>query len=271
MHTPPLLRWAGSKKRSLPSIKPYVPKHAERYVELFAGSACLFFALAPKRAVLNDTNIELVRFYKVVARHPSRVYASFVQIPRTSRIYYKVRANYGSELNPIRRAANFLYLNRNCFNGIYRTNVRGEFNVPFSESRVAPYPTKDEVGEASRLLSKAVLRCEDFQVVCRRDLRRGDFAYLDPPYYRPIKRVFVEYSAEPFDGTDITRLQKTLQQIDRSKASFLLSYPKCAASERIARDWNSASISVRRTIAGDVASRRRDRELLIFNYDLIDA
>src|SRR5689334_20156935 len=119
----PILRWAGSKKRSLPDIIPILPRTSERYLEVFAGSACLFFHMAPARAVISDSNPDLIRFYRAVARHPELVYEQFVSLPRTPETYYRVRSEWSSNKNPISRAALFLYLNRNCFNGIYRTNT----------------------------------------------------------------------------------------------------------------------------------------------------
>lgn len=135
MHAP-LLRWAGSKKRSLPDILPVLPTSYDRYLEPFAGSACLFFLLAPTSGVVSDNNIELMQFYKTVRRRAAAVYKEFVSIRRDRDTYYAVRRNYEMQTDPVMRAATFLYLNRNCFNGIYRTNLRGAFNVPFSGDRV---------------------------------------------------------------------------------------------------------------------------------------
>ncbi|XIA63360.1 DNA adenine methylase [Bradyrhizobium sp. TZ2] len=127
----PILRWAGSKQRSLPNIAPHLPTAWGRYVELFAGSACLFFHLDPKRAILVDNNVDLMRFYEVAKKDPIKVFQMFERLPRDPDTYYSVRQAMISERNALKRAAYFLYLNRNCFNGIYRTNNRGEFNVPF--------------------------------------------------------------------------------------------------------------------------------------------
>jgi DNA adenine methylase len=93
----PILRWAGSKKRSLAEIVPFLPKCSDRYLEVFAGSACLFFHVAPKRAVIADNNVELIRFYKTVAKHPENVFNTFSEIDRDPKTYYKVR----SELHPV--------------------------------------------------------------------------------------------------------------------------------------------------------------------------
>jgi DNA adenine methylase len=265
----PILRWAGSKQRSLPNIAPHLPVGWVRYIELFAGSACLFFHLDPKQAILVDNNVDLMRFYSVAKAEPARVFRTFQRLPRNPETYYGVRSAMIDERNPLKRAAYFLYLNRNCFNGIYRTNNRGEFNVPFSGSRVAKYQSEEDFIAAVGALKRAVLECSDFEKVCDAEVTRGDFVYLDPPYYMPKKRVFREYSSEPFSQVDVGRLEQTLRRIDRAGASFLLSYPDCAISKRLSAVWNKKRINVRRTIAGNVAARGATKELLIFNYDAV--
>jgi DNA adenine methylase len=263
----PILRWAGSKKRSLPKILPYLPQKFDRYIEVFAGSACLFFRIAKQEAIIADNNVELIRFYRTIAMHPGRVYQKFLSIPRSEEAYYKIRSQFGSERDEINRAARFLYMNRNCFNGIYRTNSSGIFNVPFASRRVPHYPTEEAIRLAANILGDATITCGDFEAVCSKNVRKGDFVYLDPPYYVPSKRVFREYSSEPFSRADLDRLQDTINDIDRKGAYFLLSYPSCELADALVGRWNMAAINVRRTIAGDVLSRRRARESLIYNYD----
>ncbi|MDQ8732442.1 Dam family site-specific DNA-(adenine-N6)-methyltransferase [Bradyrhizobium sp. LHD-71] len=263
----PILRWAGSKQRSLPNIAPYLPTGWDRYIEAFAGSACLFFHLDPDQAILVDNNVDLMRFYGIAKERPKSVFQTFRRLPRDSDTYYRVRSAMNDETDPVKRAAYFLYLNRNCFNGIYRTNNKGEFNVPFSGSRVAKYQSEANFIAAIKVLNKAVLQCRDFENVCSKQVRRGDFIYLDPPYYMPRKRIFREYSSEPFSKADVGRLEQTLRRIDRAGATFLLSYPDCAISKRLAASWNKKRINVRRTVAGNVAARGATKELLIFNYD----
>ena len=112
------------------------------------------------------------------------------------------------------------------------------------------------------------MHANDFETVCKTKVTKGDFVYLDPPYYVPAQRVFREYSSKPFSASDFDRLGRTLRLIDERGAKFLLSYPKCAVAAALAREWHHAKINVRRTIAGDVHSRGTAREILIYNYDL---
>jgi DNA adenine methylase len=128
--TRPFLRWAGSKRKQLVRLSAFWSNNHSAYVEPFAGSACLFFALSPKAAVLGDANAELIELFTMVRDSPNRLYNRLVHIPRDLETYYRWRARDPHSLDAETRALRFLYLNRNCFNGIYRTNASGQFNVP---------------------------------------------------------------------------------------------------------------------------------------------
>ena len=262
----PVLRWAGSKKRSLPYLLEAVPEITGRYIEVFAGSACLFFALNPKRAIISDNNVDLMHFYKTISSHPSEVFKKFSRLHRTEKTYYSIRARYMRKSDEITRSAHFLYLNRNCFNGIFRTNTKGHFNVPFSSSRVPRYPAATEFSKSAAALARAKLRCSDFERICSQEVRRGDFVYLDPPYYVPKKRVFREYSSRPFAEADLVRLADVLREIDSRGAKFLLSYPECRLIKSLAKKWDLSRIKVRRTIAGNASSRGYAPEVLVRNF-----
>lgn len=262
----PILRWAGSKKRSLEYLLGAAPEQFERYIEPFAGSACLFFNLSPPKAILGDINPQLMDFYRTVTRHGSRVFDIFLSLKRNSETYYHIRDVYPSEPGIIRKAAYFFYLNRNCFNGIFRVNKSGKFNVPFSDSRVPAYPTKEDFLNSVRALATAKLDCSDFVKLCNKHVREGDFVYLDPPYYVPKQRVFREYVPHDFASEDVARLSTMLQLIDTRGARFLLNYPDCRMMRTIAREWRHHTIEIRRTISGKTDSRGNARELLIYNF-----
>ncbi len=263
----PLIRWAGSKKRSLPQIVPFLRQDFNRYFEVFSGSAALFFSIEPALATLCDNNIDLMMFYRAAKRSPDAVYEEFIRLPRNEVTYYRIRGMYHDQEHGLQKAAWFLYMNRNCFNGIYRTNVEGRFNVPFSSSRVPKYQTWEEFRSSVRLLRRAQLKSYDFQTVCCENVKKGDFVYLDPPYYIPNKRVFREYSPNPFSEIDLDRLADTLRAIHKSRAYFLLSYPDCERIRRLSYAWHTRTISVRRTIAGSPAARGGVAELIITNYE----
>jgi DNA adenine methylase len=126
----PLLRWAGSKRATAGALAEYWEDDCQRYIEPFCGSAALFFRIAPKKAVLGDINIDLISFYETVSSRAPQVYKIFAGFPRDRTTYYRLRDDYPKVKSQTRRAAIFYYLNKNCFNGLYRTNKRGHFNVP---------------------------------------------------------------------------------------------------------------------------------------------
>jgi len=263
----PFLRWAGSKRKQIPRLREFWSADYDRYVEPFAGSACLFFSLCPEKALLADKNADLIETFELVRDDPSRVYDRVVAIPRTKERYYLERARNPAKLTPIQRAVRFIYLNRNCFNGIYRTNRSGQFNVPFATSRAGAFVTRDEFIEASKSLQNATLRSWDFGTTLRY-VREGDFVYLDPPYAVESRRIFREYGERPFCAKDLCRLSEHLTKIHNRNAAFLISYADCREARALAENWFSYRMRVRRHVAGFAGARRAAYELLITNIKI---
>lgn len=263
----PMIRWAGSKRRALKSMTPFFPSRFAAYVEPFCGSACVFYNLNPKKAALNDINSELISFYQTARSKPRDVYSAFRKFRRSKDSYYRIRSSYHQTTDRIQRAAKFFFLNRNCFNGLYRTNKSGVFNVPFSSSRVANYPTADEFEKSITRLCNASLACSDFEKFCDSVARRGDFVYFDPPYYLPNSRIFLDYQPSPFCLEDFGRLSELLQRLDNRGILFLLSYPDCVQVRDIRSLWNTRRIRVQSSVAGKVESRGPKYEYLLNNYD----
>ena len=260
----PFLRWAGSKRKQIPRLRQFWRPDHIRYVEPFAGSACLFFDIQPDKAVLADKNAELIETYEVVRDYPEDVYDRVAALPRTKSTYYSQRSHSPANLTRVERAVRFIYLNRNCFNGIYRTNVRGAFNVPFATTGAGAYVMREEFVTAAELLARAKLRAWDFGRTLRY-VGKGDFVYLDPPYAVESRRVFHEYGSRPFDRSDIARLAGHLEKIHQRGADFLVSYADCRESRQLARPWRFFRMRVRRHIAGFAGARRAAYELLITN------
>jgi DNA adenine methylase len=259
----PFLRWAGSKRKQLSRLAPFWSSDHERYVEPFAGSACLFFKLAPKAALLGDNNRELIDTYRVVRDEPERLYRRLCRIPRDLDSYLRWRRIKPGSLDRETRALRFLYLNRNCFNGIFRTNLDGEFNVPMG-TRLGEYFTRDVLLTCSQLLQRTTLVAGDFAKTLEQ-VRAGDFVYLDPPFAVKSRRVFKEYGRNPFDTSDIRRLSRSLTRIVKQNADFLVSYADCSEARALARQWYSARLSIRRHVAGFACDRKRAYEWLISN------
>ncbi|MFY9977517.1 MAG: Dam family site-specific DNA-(adenine-N6)-methyltransferase [Candidatus Sulfotelmatobacter sp.] len=259
----PFLRWAGSKRKQVTRLALFWSPNHKRYVEPFAGSACLFFEIAPKVAVLGDSNEELIEVYRVVRDEPERLYRRLCRIGRDPATYLRWRYLKPETLDRETRALRFLYLNRNCFNGIYRTNLRGEFNVPMG-TRLGEYFSRDDLLRCCRLLRSSTLVAGDFAKTLER-VTAGDFVYLDPPYAVTSRRIFREYGKETFDTADIPRLSESLTEIVRRKADFLVSYADCAEARQLARKWFSVRLPIKRHIAGFAGCRKTAYEWLISN------
>ena len=259
----PLLRWAGSKRQLVPTLSQFFdPNRHERYVEPFAGSACLFFSLKPKKAILGDINGELIRTYRDIKYRGKDVTNCLRHFRKSKTEFLRRRKLNRQNLSRVDRAARFIYLNRCCFNGIYRTNRKGEFNVPYGGKGSGPIPKS--LRDHARALRSAVLVAGDFEKVLHR-AKPGDFIYLDPPFSVDSRRVFREYDASQFDFGSIWRLRVCLEELAANKVSFLVSYAVCKEAWFLADGFQTKIVRVRRNIAGFAKHRRYARELLIFN------
>lgn len=258
------LRWAGSKRQQIPVLSAIWNPTYRRYIEPFMGSACLFFHLQPKRAILTDINTNLVRTFIAVRDHPRAVWNRLSKIPLGKLSYYSIRRSRLQDLDDLDAAANFIFLNRFCFNGLYRTNQKGIFNVPFGSSDIGRLPYAFELQAASRSLRNCKIIASDFEVVLRK-AQAGDFVYLDPPYAVGNRRVFRQYDPSSFGLQDIYRLAQSLTDLDRKEVAFVLSYAYCKEALEFFRDWPQRRFFVQRNIAGFATNRRRAAELLVSN------
>lgn len=266
MQAKPFLRWAGSKRKQLSRLGAFWSSSHTGYVEPFAGSACLFFSIAPNKAVLGDSNRELIEVYRVVRDDPERLYKRLTRINRNLDTYNRWRSLDPKRLDRDTRALRLLYLNRNCFNGIYRTNADGRFNVPMG-SKLSSYFTRDEFIRCSILLKNIKLIAGDFTKTIEH-VKAGNFVYLDPPYAVNSRRIFCEYGKQVFDTSDIDRFSESLIEIRNAKADFLVSYADCREARSLAKNWNSVRLPIRRNIAGFAGARRNAYEWLISNLPI---
>lgn len=265
----PILRWAGSKKRLLPVLLKAVPNDYTRYVEAFAGSAVLFLKINPPEALINDLNVDLIEMYEMVRKYPLALWKKASNMESTSDFYYNLRAQNPKKLRKKARAVRFIYLNRFCFNGVYRTNMKGMFNVPRGSGGLS-IPNYEVFKEfAQRLRNKVKLSNDDFETVMEK-VGRGDFVYLDPPYALSAHGYVGEYGCNSFREKDESRLVNSLLAADQRGAKILLSYsPSVFVRERLS-SWFIKPISVLRSVAGFASSRRHAEEVLISNYKWSD-
>lgn len=260
----PFLRWAGSKRRLLPVLQPYWRQSHKRYLEPFAGSACLFFAINPPRAILGDLNPELIGTYLEIKYRVEGVISELAKLRQSKKQYLALRCASPFSLDASARAARFIYLNRFCFNGLYRTNLQGKFNVPYSGDRCGELPSASLLRKCSRKMRNARLMKADFVNVLEL-AKQGDFVYMDPPFAVRARRIFREYDPATFTHEDIARLRLWMERLAAAQISFVVSYAESDEADTLRKGFDCQTVPVRRHIAGFASYRAVSNEILISN------
>jgi len=277
----PFLKWAGGKAKLAPAIVAAAPPGYRRYVEPFVGAGAVFFAAADARpgpALLNDANPDLVETFTVLRdsceslaaelRQLSGIYHASTADERRD-LYYRVRAGEPSTL--VGRAARFIFLNKTCYNGLFRVNSRGGFNVPHGRYKNPRILDERLLGECSAALQAAELRSEDFSVTCA-DARPGDFVYLDPPYH-PLTATanFTGYTRADFGRADQVRLRDTFEELTRRGVAAMLSNSDHGYVRDLygALGYRFESVAMSRAINSKASARTPVPELLIDNFERV--
>lgn len=232
-HARSFVKWAGGKLQLLDAFEPLWPEKIGRYVEPFLGSGAVFFRLAPRArsARLNDVNERLVELYACIRDDVESLIAETGKLAgkgaNTPRTYYRRRDEYNALVDAgprVRRCALFIYLNRTCYNGLYRVNRSGLFNVPFGRYKRPTILDENRLRDASLALSKARLESRDFGEFLLARCRRGDFVYLDPPYV-PVSETssFTSYARGSFGPEEQRRLARTLASLHERGVRWMLS------------------------------------------------
>lgn len=219
----PILKWAGGKTQMLGDLIPKVPASYGRYIEPFFGGGAMFFALQPEDAVIADSNPELINMYRQVADNVDEVIKHLRTYENTSEMFYAVRSLEWTTLPEAEAAARTIFLNKTCFNGLYRVNKRGQFNVPFGKYKNPRICDEDGLRAASEVLKKAEIICGDYFLVLEHYAQPGDFVFLDPPYL-PISEYsdFKRYTKEQFYEEDHVELAKMIMTLHERGCHILL-------------------------------------------------
>jgi DNA adenine methylase len=246
----PCLKWAGGKANCLSRLLEYFPTHFSRYLEPFLGGAAVFLALEPTAsALLNDANEELISLYRIIRDNPLALMDALenLQAEYCEAFYYALRSAIPTA--PVDRAARLIFLNKTCFNGLYRTNAKGEFNVPFGKRKRCPaLYDRASLLEVSFRLRNAQLFCTDFEAVVN-SAERGDLVYCDPPYLPSSSTAnFAEYTASGFSAEDHRRLRDCCERAANRGATVVVSNSSSLATESLYRGWTLFSFEVPRCI-----------------------
>lgn len=267
----PFLRWVGGKARLVARLLPYVPSLRPQgtYYEPFLGAGSLFFAVQPRRAVLADQNPDLIQCFERVKTRPDLVWRHLrTLLSRQARAdYYALRAEFNASGASYRAAALFIYLNKTCFNGIWRVNRNGEFNVPYGAKAYAGFPTLADLMRCSATLAPATLFASDFETTLV-SAESGDFVYLDPPYL-PLSSTafFRHYTVGRFAPEDHERVALAATELAARGAIVMVTEGDSPLVRKWYRDFQIFEVDVRRSVSCD--ARRIDaRELIITSYPL---
>jgi DNA adenine methylase len=266
----PFLKWAGGKRQLLGQIDSYLPSQIDRYLEPFVGAGALFFYLLPIDAVLMDINAELINAYRVIRDDVEKLILSLKKHKNEADYYYSIRdldrgPNFGS-FPPVEKASRTLFMNKCCFNGLYRVNSNGYFNVPFGKYENPTFCDETNLRAVSKALQIADIRLETYRSV--RDIAKsGDFIYFDPPYHPLTKTAnFTGYTQDDFRMEDQSNLAQLVKDLDKKGCKIMVSNSYSDFVLALYQGFNIYSLSAKRAINRDATKRGAIPEALITNY-----
>lgn len=253
----PVLKWAGGKTQMLGDLLPKVPTSYGQYIEPFFGGGAMFFALQPENAVIADSNPELINMYLEIANHVEDVIQCLKRYENSSEMFYAVRSQEWTKLPKSEAAARTIFLNRTCFNGLYRVNKQGQFNVPYGKYKNPRICDEDGLRTASAVLKKADILCDDYLLVLEHYAQPGDFVFLDPPYL-PISEYadFKRYTKEQFYEEDHVELAKIIMTLHERGCHVILTNSNHPLVHELYAPFNIDVIQTKRHISCNGSTRK---------------
>lgn len=270
----PVVKWAGGKRQLIPDITKRLPEQIGTYYEPFFGGGALYFTLSPKKAVINDFNSQLVNVYMQIKEHPDLVidnlnilqagYNSLPDDASKSTYYFDKRTDFNGYISndtfTVESAALFIFLNKAGFNGLYRVNSSGLFNVPPAHRKNVNVFNADNIIEVSHLLKKTKILQGDFESACK-GVKKGDLVFFDSPYYD----TFDTYQAGGFSEKDHIRLARLFKKLSDKGVFCILTNSETDFIKDLYRDYNIDIVNVKRTINCD-GNNRTGTEVIITNF-----
>lgn len=259
----PILKWAGGKTQMLGDIMPKIPANYGKYIEPFIGGGALFFALNSNQSVIADSNPELVNMYQQVANNVEKVIEYLHQYRNTKEDFYSVRELDWNLLSKAEAAARTIYLNKTCFNGLYRVNKKGQFNVPFGNYKAPKFCDEEALYAASEALKRATIVCGDYLSVLKKYAEPGDFVFLDPPYL-PISEYsdFKRYTKEQFYEEDHVELAKEVLRLQELGCHVILTNSNHPLVHELYAKYSIEVIQTKRYISCN-GSRRKGEDVIV--------
>ncbi len=274
----PLLKWAGGKRHIAEELLSSFPVDWNKgtYIEPFIGGGAMFLFLAPEKAIIADLNIRLFGFYSHIKSSPEEVFNGIfeiakdfneIELEKKKDFYLDLRSKYNSsDVDSLESAVLLFSINKLCFNGLYRENSKGFFNVPFGQKKIFPALDKQEFESASELLAKATILNSDFEGTISHAVQ-GDFVYLDPPYI-PIDATasFTSYHADGFGLPDQERLAQKMLELKDAGINAMCSNSDTPLTRDIYGSLNQKTIQAPRMVSAKASGRGSVSELVITNY-----
>lgn len=256
----PFVKWVGGKRALLPVILEKTPKEYSTYYEPFVGGGAVFFGLRPKQAVLSDINTQLITTYEVVRDDVTALITELQHHAdrHTPEYFSEARTRLGLE-SDIKQAGLFIYLNKTCFNGVYRVNSKGRFNVPLGDNKKPNIVDTETLMTASRALQGCTLMKHSFEYT---KIEKGAFYYLDPPYHK----TFSQYDQDGFGEEHHKLLAEFCDAVDKGGGYFMLSNSITPFITQLYKQFNLDEVSAPRVISQKADGRKRTTEYLIRNY-----
>ena len=269
----PVLKWVGGKRQLLGEITPLLPGQITTYCEPFLGGGAVLFSLQPSNAIVNDLNADLITVYEVIRDDVEALIASLKHHENTAAYFYAIRdmdldkAKYRA-LSKVERASRMIYLNKTCFNGLFRVNSSGEFNTPFGQYKNPNIVNEPVLRAVSCYFRDSGIRfySEDFAATLDR-VGAGGFVYLDPPY-DPVSDTasFTGYNKGGFDKSEQIRLKQCCDDLTRRGVKFLLSNSATPLIRELYQGYEMTIVKAKRAINADATKRGAIEEVLIRNY-----
>ena len=270
----PVLKWVGGKRQLMGEIEKVLPKTYTTYYEPFIGGGAVLFELQPKKAVINDVNSELINLYNVIKDDVELLIEDLRKHENTSEYFYRIREmdrdrELYEKLSNIEKASRIVYLNKTCFNGLFRVNKSGEFNSPFGKYKNPNIVDEVTLRAVSKYFNKADIKIlnSDFEKSLK-GIRKGSFVYLDPPY-DPVSSSanFTGYDKGGFNRDEQIRLKKLCDKLDKKGVKFLLSNSATDFIKDLYKDYNIKVVKAKRAINSNGNARGEVDEVLVRNYE----
>jgi len=251
----PFLKWAGGKTQMIPDLLKFAPAKFNQYIEPFIGGGALYFNISHPKSIISDLNEELVITYKQVKKNVFEVISVLDSYINTEEFYYKIRSVSPSSLSDSERAARLIYLNKTCFNGLFRVNKKGDFNVPYSK-RTGPFLNKQNLIGASEYMQDTEIYHLDYKETLKRYAKKGDFVFLDPPY-QPVGKFsdFKRYTKEFFYESDQIELANIFKDLTNKGCYVMLTNSDHPFILDLYKEFHIETIETKRLISSNPNTR----------------